>query len=434
MLKSLFKFGGFAYNVVTLTIGTVISQVLLVIGSPFLTRIYSPEAFGVFGTFFATIMILAPLACFRYELAIILPLQNKKSLNIMALCLIILGIVSVTLLAVVLLFNFKIIRFAFLNIIPVWLILVPVGVFLMGINNILYYWSIRIKAFKMMSISRIVASFVTILMQVILGCLYNNSIFSMIFGYLTGLIISIAILGAHAFVRNRREVKYITYKFIWGIAKRYKNFPKFMALGHFFNALSAQMPIYLLNMFFGKTTSGFYVLTSRVVDAPASIIGNAVSDVFRQQASFEYAINKQCRQTYLKILGFLVVISIIPFTCLFLFSPYLFGIVFGKNWIVAGEYAQIMVIMFFLSFVTSPLSSLCMVAEKQKLEFIWQVCRIILSFVSFVMGYYLFNNAKIAIALFTGSFSLLYIVNALITFYLSGGSENKSDCQFKIDH
>ncbi|CAL7963057.1 conserved membrane hypothetical protein [Gammaproteobacteria bacterium] len=420
ILEKYFKFGEMARSVATLSTGTILAQLIIIIGSPLLTRLYSPKDFGEFGLYFATVSILSVVSSGRYELSILLPIQSKKSLNIVALCLLI-SILVCCLLSIVVFFlktninNFPQIRGA-----VAWVTFLPLGIFFMGAYNVFYYWSIRSKAFKLMAISRIISSFFMVGMQVVLG-VFGGGVVSMIVALIFGQFVSAMILAVAMIVKNKGKLKFITVKAIAQSARRYKSFPKFMLPGHILNALSADLPLYLLSIFFGTVTSGFYMLMNRVLASPTSIVGSAIADVFRQRASQEYAINKQCRSVYLKTLQGLLLLSILPFTILLFFSPVIFKVVFGPNWIIAGEYAQIMTLMFFLSFVTAPLSSLFMVVEKQKLDFIWQVFRVILSFASIAAGFILFKSVKVSLMLFTLSFSLLYVINAIMAFYFSGG-------------
>jgi O-antigen/teichoic acid export membrane protein len=60
-------------NILALMTGTGLAQLIPIIVSPFLSRIYSPEQFGLFALFLATVSSLSVMATGRYELAIILP-------------------------------------------------------------------------------------------------------------------------------------------------------------------------------------------------------------------------------------------------------------------------------------------------------------------------------------------------------------------------
>ena len=73
-------------NVITLITGTAIAQAIPIAISPVLTRIYSPDDFGVFALYLSITSIIAIVATGRYELAITLPAKNEEDAvtNLMA--------------------------------------------------------------------------------------------------------------------------------------------------------------------------------------------------------------------------------------------------------------------------------------------------------------------------------------------------------------
>ena len=84
-----FKQGSSARNVLTLMSGTAIAQGLTLGFAPVLTRIYKPEDFGVLGLYISIVGILSVIICWRYELAIVLPRENKDAINILIMSVII---------------------------------------------------------------------------------------------------------------------------------------------------------------------------------------------------------------------------------------------------------------------------------------------------------------------------------------------------------
>ena len=85
--------------------GTTIAQAIPIAISPILTRIYSPEDFGILALFMAIVMIFGSISNGRYELAIMLPKKDQDAINIFALGLIITLSISILLLIIVILFN-----------------------------------------------------------------------------------------------------------------------------------------------------------------------------------------------------------------------------------------------------------------------------------------------------------------------------------------
>ena len=85
MLKRLKPKSEFSKNVVTLMTGTTIAQAIPIAISPILTRIYSPEDFGMFALYFSILALVGVIATARYEIAIVLPKDDEEAIKILAL-------------------------------------------------------------------------------------------------------------------------------------------------------------------------------------------------------------------------------------------------------------------------------------------------------------------------------------------------------------
>ena len=75
----------FLRNVSTLAFGTIISQAIVVLSSPLLTRIFTVEDFGVLQIFTSITVFFAVISTGRYELAIGLPKEDDDALRIIKL-------------------------------------------------------------------------------------------------------------------------------------------------------------------------------------------------------------------------------------------------------------------------------------------------------------------------------------------------------------
>ena len=89
MINKLKPKSEFSRNVLTLMTGTTIAQAIPIAISPILTRIYTPEDFGMFALYMSVASILSVVATGRYELAIMLPKKDEDAVNIVALSIII---------------------------------------------------------------------------------------------------------------------------------------------------------------------------------------------------------------------------------------------------------------------------------------------------------------------------------------------------------
>ena len=91
----------FTKNVLTLMTGTSIAQAIPIAITPILTRIYSPNEFGLFALYMSIVSVVVIMATGRYELAIVLPKNNEDAANIVALSLVITLFISLLSLIVI---------------------------------------------------------------------------------------------------------------------------------------------------------------------------------------------------------------------------------------------------------------------------------------------------------------------------------------------
>jgi len=419
MIKGIFA-NKFNQNVTILLIGTVISQAIPIAISPILTRLFTPEDFGVFALYFSLSMILSVVVTGRYEMAIMLPKENEDAVLVAKLAMIISFFISLLLFLVILPFKTMIAVALNNKEIENWLLLLPVTVLIIGIYQSLNYLNARHEQFKILAFSRFTRA-------------TNTSAFSLLVGFFrlikNGLIIGDTIGQAMAtlflFFRSGKiagfkenNVKFETLK---ALAIKYKHFPLFNVPSGLLEKSSGQVPVIILTKLFGNALVGQFSLSQRVISVPTGIVARAFGDVFRQQATKLYIENGSCRELFVKTFKNLFFLSLVPFILLFIFSPSLFSWVFGLQWRLAGEYAQLMTPMFFLQFFVSPLSNMFYVAEKQQMDLVVQLLLFIGLCTALLVGFFIFKSAAIAIILFTVIYCIKYIIELFLSYKFSLG-------------
>lgn len=87
---------------------------------------------------------------------------------------------------------------------------------------------------------------------------------------------------------------------------------------------------------------------------------------------------------------------------------------------MAGEYARILTPMFFVQFVVSPISQVAVIAERQRIDLVWQISLFILISVVFAIGR-AFDDLRLTLILFSGAYSVMYTVAGIVNYKLSQG-------------
>ena len=424
MIKRLLSKSTYTQNVLVLMAGTGVAQAIPIAISPILTRLYTPTEFGVFALYMAIVSIVSVVVTGRYELAIILPKKDSDAINIVILAVALSLSLSLLLLVVVVLFNDDLTRLLKAPELSTWLYWVPASTMITGIYQSLNFWSNRRMHFKRLAISRGFQSASIAATQAGTGYLELGAS-GLVIGQVTGHTVSSALLAHQIYAEDRKYLNKVSVTHMAAVAKKYSNFPKYMILGQLANVASSYLPLFLLSAFFGSHVVGFYSLAQRILIAPMGLIAGALGDVYRQASARQYDEEGNCRVIFVNTLIKLLFISLFFVTPFFFFGPYMFSLVFGEAWREAGEIASIISVMIIFQTMSSPLSLTVLLANMQVFDLVWQVVRLLLSFLSLYIGYAYFDGYKMALVFFSLSFSFLYLVHTYFQYKVAKGELKK---------
>ena len=280
----------FFSQVLTLTTGTTIAQIIPIAVTPILTRIYKPDEFGIFALYLAVASMVTIIATGRYELAIMLPKEEKDAVNLLALSIVIAFFLSLLIflaLLIVMPFRARIAGLIGKGELSKWFLLISVSMLLTGVNQSFNYWYNRKKQYKRLSIARVLNSGTGALVSLTLGAAGFGAV-GLIFGKLSGDGCSLGVLSWNFWREEKEKIKLISKKLILENSKKYQDFPKVNSLHAFMDALNNNGVAFLISAFFGVTALGFYAFSMRVLNTPMVFIGGAVSQVFFQKATETY--------------------------------------------------------------------------------------------------------------------------------------------------
>ena len=360
----------FSRNVLTLMTGTTIAQAIPLAISPILTRIYTPHDFGLLALFISIAFIFGSIANAKYEQVIMLPKKDEDAINVLALGFIISSTLTLVLSFIVIFFNDYLTHTLNNQEIGVWLYFIPITVFFLALFNLLTYFNSRKKNYKDIARATIIKSLVMATVQLSIGFLKNGAT-----GLITGQILSQMFANMQLLkniIKNRPLLSKIKRVKIIALAKKYRDFPKFALPSNLANTLSQHLTTILISSFYSVATLGFYSLVQRVLGMPSALVGNAIGQVFFQEATEERQRTGTIIKTFNATVKKLIIIALPSFTLLFFIVESLFSFVFGEEWSVAGEYAKILIPYFFISFISSTLSSTYDIFGYLKLELWWQ--------------------------------------------------------------
>jgi O-antigen/teichoic acid export membrane protein len=412
---------GFARDTGVLMAGTATAQVLIVAASPILTRLYQPEHLGMLGLVLSVSSVLGPLACWRYEQAIILPAEDKAAAPILRLALLTTGVmVLVSVVVVVSTGPWLAVTFG-RPAVRDWLWVIPALLSLAGLYQALRLSLSRSRRYGSIALGRVARVGVSTGAQIGVGWLIAPGAAGLVGGYLLGMALeTLVLLGAAKQLiaaglgagGGARELRLL--------ALRYRKFPLFAVPGALSNVLALELPTLLLAAVFTPTDVGFYWLSNRLLIMPAALVGETTGIVFSQRLAAMRAHGQSGAALTTRLFTFLVVLALLPMGALLAVAPGLFGLVFGPAWSEAGRYAQALVPAQLMLFATLPLTQAFFVYEKQELGLVWNAAFLVVSVASFALGASL-GGALGAVQCYSLASALMYGVVVLLAFFWSGG-------------
>lgn len=371
----------------TLLSGTAISQIILFCLTPVLGRIFTPADFGRIALFTAVAATVASVGAGRYDMAIMLPSDHNQARSLIRASFKILLYTSLaTTLVCILAKNY----IAFLykdTVLAWWLVMSGLAVFLLGAISIYSYWFNRLANYQVIATNRITQVTATSFGQIGLGIINLLHTSALLIGNFIGMIV--AVINFRRIDKKTKnildhakqdEVSSNTQLFacskdlvspqFWAftqsekwLLRRYCKMPLINAP----NVLLDSFRINGTNALIGLIALGVigqFQMAVRLVEAPIVLINGAVSQVFFQRFT---TVPRGAMKAYLlKVTLVLATVQIFPFIILYLFSPILFPWFLGDQWQQSGYIAQAILPWIFLNAITSPISSLFVVVEKQQ--------------------------------------------------------------------
>ncbi|MGB3908437.1 MAG: oligosaccharide flippase family protein [Methanomethylovorans sp.] len=397
----------FASDVLTLVGGTTFAQIVTILASPVLTRLYTPDEFGTWALLISITTIIGIIACMRYEFSIMLPESDKEAINLLGLSLTIVCIITAISILPIYFFKNEIVVMLNSPQLADFLWMIPIIIFVNGFFQALNYWNSRTKHFKRLSFAQVSRSLSTTGTQIVSGFLRYPLSGGLIVGSVVGYTVSTLVLGGQIWKDDKYFIKANLHpqKFIQGL-KRYKKFPLIDTWSALLNSISWQLPAFLLAFYFSPAVVGFYSIGFRILQLPMSFIGSSLNQVFFQRASVASSQGNLSSlvETVFKLL---VVIGLFPILTLTFVGSDVFSVIFGSSWAEAGVYAQILSIWAFVWFISSPLSSIYVVLEKQQFGLKFNIFNFITRLLSLGIGGFI-GNARVALALFALSGIFVY--------------------------
>jgi len=406
---------GFIGDVSILAGGTTLSQGIILLATPFVTRLYTPEELGILGVYTSFLTIILVISSLRYEIAIPLPSEDNDGFILLVLAVLINVGISILTVPIITIFREPLASVLSIPTLGSLFYLLPVGIFFAGLYKALYYWNVRKSKFRILSRTKFVQSFSMVGIQLLA---YKLSSLGLILGQIMGRAAGFSTLIKELWKKDKHLFKYITRGNLWRLAKRYVNLPKYSTWNGLFFTAGMQLPPVFFAAFFSPAAAGIYTIMIRVLALPINLISNAVADVFFASASKSYYEGK-LHEKVEKIYVFLTELVVPPAFILIVSGPSVFSLVLGKAWVEAGILAQWFAPWMVFAFITIPLTRLFSILEKEYLGAAFQGILLVIRVSIILVIYKITQDFIITAVCFAIGTSVVYI--GIMIWCLSAG-------------
>lgn len=399
----------FAKNMLVVMSGTVAAQMIGLVLTPIISRLFSPSDFGVFGSFNAVLTFFAAGSTLQYSQAIMLPKEKEDAINLFfvsclstfaigLLCLTCCILVPATVNGIM-----KTIGFGALA-------LLVVATVINGLNSSCQAWCVRVKAFKHTATSQVIRSLSSNGSQIGFGYLKGEA---------TGLIVSTVLADILASINLVRVLipdvvslrSYIRWARMRQLAIEYLDFPMYSASQKVINALSSGLPVLFLAHYYGIVVAGAYAFGVKILTTPIGFVLRALEQVLFQRAGETQHRGGSIAPLYMKTTTGLFVLAFFPLLILFLWSPQIFTYIFGVQWKMAGEFAQLLVLWMIFVFCNQPAVLFARLIRIQQTVFLYDLVLLALRVLVLMLGgVYLSAFQTIMLFSFVGAAMNLFLI------------------------
>ncbi len=379
--------------------GSALAQGFSLLLMPVLSRLYDPEAFGVFAVYFATSTLVGTLATWRFDPAIVMAQTSEEAKHLSWLSSL-LTLISTIVVGIIF---FILSYFNYLPWLPASLIPITlVSILGVGLSQVLMYWHTREQNFGRLATRNVIERLFVLGIGIGLGITHSFPD-GLIYAQFVGILLSVVYLSF-----NSGLIK-TTTRFSWRKTfHSYIDWPK----RNFFTTVLYSGSTYIMSFLFGsfypKTQLGQFNLANRIFEAPATLIGNTFSAVYYQTTAQRDEGDR--RRLFLKSLKILILLFAPPILLASVLAPTLFQYVFGDTWREAGTIAQWLGPLALFRLIFCSQASLFMVQRKLNIELMIAALMFVTQIVSFAIGHFLYKSLYMSIVYMSFSGCIVYIL------------------------
>ena len=376
------KIKGIAGEAATLVSGNVLAQLIALAAYFVLTRIYSPDDYGLFNIFYSYIEVFIILSTCKYELAVVVADDEREAAAVSRFALRLNTVVSLILLTIALVLwlcgalpgNFSQLG---------WMVLlIPPMVFFCGTSRVYSFLYNRFHRYSQIALSENVNAGSGALLKIALGLLGMAP---------AGLPVGTVLGQAASNINYRLRMKSLALPPTSAAegkaaARKHSNFPRFVATKDFVNTFSANLPFLWLALYFNRAEIGLFGLALTFTRQPVLLLCAAFERVLYARGAEAVRQRQPLRRTVWRFLLAINAVAIPACALLWFFAEPLFSFGFGTRWQGCGVYVQALLPWVLLTLTANSLMFVANIFSTQRTEFFFNIAQLLLRVVALYIG------------------------------------------------
>ncbi|MFZ4563658.1 MAG: lipopolysaccharide biosynthesis protein [Bacteroidales bacterium] len=410
MIKILRERSDFIKNSFKLVAGTAIAQAISFLISPVITRLYTPADFGIFTFIISVVGGFGLIATLRYEMAIVLPREEKHAVNLVFISLGIAFLLCLGIAAGVFIFNAWFHKPGMID--PAyksWLYVIPVMVLLVAAGNVFQNWFNRQKEYKTLALAKVLTSAGNNLVTLGLGFM-GIGVWGLLAGNFSGLLMFNLLFVLVIIRRYHGHFGHYDRSGHKALALQYKDLPLANTPQMLIELVQLYGIVFLLQAFFSSEVLGWYSLSQRLLQAPMWLIGTSLCQVYYKEASERFAAEGNITGLLGKTIKMSVMVAFPVLVVMLTAGPWLIGFIFGSAWRESGEIARILAPWFFFDFIRYSISQTPLIIGKARQMF----------FVSMIGAAFMIIAVSLGGVVLKNSTSSFILLSSLLSCYSIG--------------
>lgn len=370
----------------TLVSGNMLAQVITLAAYFVLTRIYTPDDYGLFNIFYSYIEVLIIFSTCKYELAIVVADDEREAAAVSRFALRMNTLVSAGLLTVALVLWLTGLLPGNLAQLGWMVLLIPPLVFFCGTSRVYSFLYNRFHRYEMIAVSDSVNAGSGALLKIVLGLFgFSQS------GLPIGTVIGQAAANINYRLRlkslpNAQAIRNIPNSERRAAAKKHRNFPFFVATKDFINTFSSNLPFLWAALYFERAEVGLFGLALTFTMQPVNILSVAFERVLYARTAETVRDRQPLMHLLCRFLLPLMAVAL-PIVVLagFVAEP-VFVFCFGDRWQGCGVFVQTLLPLALATLCCNSLMFIPNVFSSQRTEFVFYLVLLALRVAAIAIG------------------------------------------------